>query len=299
MAIIAGVGLVAALIAVIVLMRYSGTLSVAQRDANGQIVRRRSTYGEANQVEQELRKRAEERLARQADRRMRTRPPQRLPGPQTEPTSQQAPEPPAVRELPVDEKIASLRWSKIPTPGATHGGLIVGTIRNLYGHGIKELLVTPQVLDAEHRPIATLATVTCRHVPARGDARYSVSYVGVASDQIEGVRLSTQCKPLERPAVCYEAEVFAFDRRANTIVLTGSARNLGTKTLSEVWVYCELFTRDGEYVGSVQGKLDEVFGGRISPGRKATFEVVFDLSKTSVWPDTITLADARVVGKEE
>ena len=297
MAVIAGVGLLAVLIAAIVLWRYSGTLSVVQRDANGQTVRTRGTYQDANQMALELRRRAEDRLAREADR--HRRPPSHPPWPQTGPTSQAIPEPPTVRELPVDEKISSLRWSKIPTPGATHGGLIVGTIRNLYGHGVKELLVTPQVLDADHRPIATLATVACRYVPANGDARYSVSYVGVPSDQIEGLRLSTQCMPLEQHAACYEAEIFAFDRRANTIVLTGSARNLGAKTLRDVWVYCELFTRDGEYVGSVQGKLDEVFRGKILPGRKATFEVAFDLSKTSIWPDAITLADARVVGKEE
>jgi hypothetical protein len=208
---------------------------------------------------------------------------------------------PAGREpLPEDPKVRSISFEKHLLPASDDTGFLTGVVVSKYDVGLAKLRLQPQVLDSSDRVVATLGEFVCEFIPAGSTARYSVPFEAVPQESLAKVRMSAKAEPMDAGLVCYDAEVHpAFERSEKAVVATGAVRNTGAKAIREAYVHCDFYTRDGKFVKSARGELDEEAGGRLLPGAKnVRFKAELRLDE----PDptqSISQAVARVVGKEE
>jgi phage FluMu protein Com len=206
---------------------------------------------------------------------------------------------PELPALPEDPKIAAMSFEKVLLPGSSDTGTIVGMVSNKYDEPLGDLVITPQIVDPKGRVVAKLAPFSCSNIPAGGTARYSVKYDGVPEESVEKIRIAAKVVPMEKGMVCYEIEDKpVLDPQDKIVTATGSARNMGLKSITDAFVYVDFYTREWIYIKSVRGTIIEDTGGRITAGRRARFKAELPV-EDSEEAQRVQQALARVVGKEE
>ena len=213
---------------------------------------------------------------------------------------------PEVTALPEDPKIQAMGFKTIMTTGSEDIGTIAGEVASKYDVPLRELVLTPQIVDPDGRVVCTARPYTCQFVPAggpqgEGRVRYSVKFRGVEEDKISRVRVSAKATPMESGEVCYHAKVDErLDWKPNSLSVSGTATNLGKKAITGAYVYVEFFTRDWIFVASARGALDDsdAPGGRLTAGHRAPFSAEIKFEEGEAAQNT-AMVQARLVGKEE
>ncbi len=203
---------------------------------------------------------------------------------------------PASARLDGDENISVAPERRVVPAGPEGSGYVTGTVVNAYRHGLKSVEVVVALYDAVGRRLAEPG-VTLRWIPAGATMPFSVHFEKVKTDRIDSIEGAGMSPVRIDPRdVCLEIDPLVCRKRVvgNRLVVTGEARNDTEGNLMNVEIFCDFLTREGVFVASVKGNLDEA--ATLKSNESRGFRVEFDPAGAARQAGDITRFVVRLVG---
>ena len=166
--------------------------------------------------------------------------------------------------------------------------IVVAALHNNHEYAVLEAKVSISAGGKGKKPSST-RSIACRYIPAGDSVGVSTEFVGLSTEDLQfsavvdtvGVAPKTICVPVD-PQSC-RMERDTANRR---IVITGELRNIADFALSDVRVFCDFYTRQGEWRAEAVGELTSA--KRIEPNGTAGFRAVMDGKQAGILVEIIT-----------
>lgn len=196
-----------------------------------------------------------------------------------------------------DEKLlVTVRKAGVAVDGAS--GHVTGELISRTDRGLSSAQVLVEVFDREGNSLAE-PTTTVRWIPARTNIPFSVSYEKIPPERL-GHAEATGLSPVELDPrdVCWQIPEEQCRTRptGSTVVLTGEAANREQSTLMNVEIFCDAFTREGVFIDTYKGALNE--GDSLQGGASRGFRVVIEPGTNGYATSEVGRLFIRMVGTQ-
>jgi hypothetical protein len=197
-----------------------------------------------------------------------------------------------------DKKITVMETKDIPNDIDPSAGDIVGTVHNGYDRPLRSIQLTIQICDGNNKVVARASTAI-EWVPAQATMPFSVKRKVPMDDKKVVAYATAEVADESTMSWVIPAEEYRWEKKEQTteVVFSGKTKNETKAFLKDVEVTADFFTKEGIYLGTVNGPLREEEAAKgLGPGKLGHFSLIYDAKEGGSGTDIVQKAVARIRG---